>query len=299
MPYYLLLPLAAAIIYSLGSIVLKRSLAEGVSLDQSFHLTNICLGICFLPLLLLETQPVEWRHIGKPIAMGAAFFVGNWLTFLAICRGDVSLVTPVLGTKVVFVAIGVTLLTGAAPTPPLWLAAVLAMAGIFLMSLTDIRGGQKVGFTIAVTLVSAVFFGLNDVIVAIWAEEFGVYSFLAIGSMTVTILTLTWWVCQGRPSLRLNGAKRNWMVAGAILISIQAVAIGIALGAFRDPTGVNVVYASRGIWIILMLIIFGTALGNREHRAAGRGFIWRVCGTLVLTAAIIIAVIERAKHPLH
>lgn len=285
-------------IYSLGSIVIKRSLAEGVSMDQSFHLTNVCLGICFLPLLLLETQPFDWHQIGKPIAMGAAFFVGNWLTFLAICRGDVSLVTPVLGTKVVFVAIGVTLLTGAAPTPPLWFAAVLAMSGIFLMSLTDLRGGQKVGFTIAVTLVSAVFFGLNDVIVAIWAEEFGVFSFLVTGAMTVSILTLIWWGFQGRPSLRLGGAKRGWMVAGAVLISMQAVAMGISLGAFHDPTGVNVVYASRGIWIILMVVIFGGILGNREHRSAGRGFLWRVCGTLVLTAAIIIAVVERAKHPL-
>jgi drug/metabolite transporter (DMT)-like permease len=267
--------------------------------DQSFHLTNVCLGICFLPLLMLETQPLDWHQIGKPIAMGAAFFVGNWLTFLAICRGDVSLVTPVLGTKVVFVALGVTLLTGTAPTPPLWFAAVLAMAGIFLMSLTDLRGGRKVGFTIAVTLVSAVFFGLNDVIVALWAEDFGVYSFLVIGAMTVSVLTLIWWGFQGHPCLRLRGAKRGWMLAGAVLISLQAVAMGISLGAFHDPTGVNVVYASRGIWIILMVVIFGGILGNREHLSAGRGFLWRVCGTLILTSAIIIAVVERAKHPLH
>jgi drug/metabolite transporter (DMT)-like permease len=297
-PYYLLLPLAAAIIYSLGSIVIKRALAEGVTMDQSFHLTNICLGVSFLPLLLWETHPVDWSQVGKPIAMGVAFFVGNWLTFLAIRRGDVSLVTPVLGTKVVFVAIGMTLLTGAAPTPPLWFAAVLAMVGIVLMSLTDLRGGQKVGFTVAVTLASAVFFGLNDVIVAMWAEDFGIYAFLSIGSMTVSLLSAIWWGVQGRPSLWLSGTRRRWAAAGAVLISLQAVAMGIALGAFHDPTGVNVVYASRGIWIILMVIVFGAALGNSEHREAGRGFLWRVVGTLVLTAAIVIAVVERSKHPL-
>jgi len=109
-PYYLLLPLAAAVIYSLGSIVVKRALKDGVTMDQSFHLTNFVVGLVFLPLLFFEETVLKWLEVWRSLIMGSMFFAGNWLTFVAIKRGDVSLVTPIMGTKVVFVAVGVVLL---------------------------------------------------------------------------------------------------------------------------------------------------------------------------------------------
>lgn len=296
MPFYLLLPLFAAILYALGSIAIKRALGEGVRAGQTFFLSNVILGLVFLPLLGVGFGAIDWSQVGKPIAMGTTFFVGNWLTFAAIRRGDVSLVTPLMGTKVVFVALGVALFTGSLPSPALMLAAVLTTLGIFVMGMADIRGGSHLLLTIATALASAACFGLNDVLVNHWAADFGELPFLALGSATVAIWSLLAWLCQGRPPFFPKGPGAIWAWAGTSIVAVQALVLGIALAYFNDATGVNVVYASRGLWVIALVVVFGRFFGNSEHRDRGRGFLWRVAGTLLLTVAIVIAVAARAAQ---
>lgn len=298
MPYYLLLPLASAIIFSLGSIVIKRALKEGVTMDQSFHLTNLLLGAMFFPLLFLERSVVEWADFWKPILMGVAFFVGNWLAFFGLKRGDVSLVTPIMGTKVVFVAVGVVLLTGKIPSVPLWIAAFLTAAGIFVMGIADLKKGRHLHFTVGVTLGSAAVFGLSDVLVSWWAADFGALTFITLAFLSVSFFTSVMWLIQKRPSLKLKSGQKSWTWWGGVLISLQALAMSIALSFYDDATGINVVYASRGVWAIVLVVALGVTLGNREHKDSGKAFWWRVAGTFILTVAIVIAVVDRSNHPI-
>lgn len=295
MPLYLLFPAAAAAVYALGSIVVKRALKDGVGMRQSFHLANIVLGLAFLPLLFIGGDRIDWALVWKPLTMGTVFFAGQWLTFAAIRRGDVSLVTPLMGTKVVFVALGVVVLTGGMPSRPLWLAAFLTTLGIFTMGLADIRGGSHFLFTALVALASASVFGVSDVLVSAWSEGFGAMPFLAVGSATVALWSVAVWLGQKRPALLPRGPGAKWAWAGAGLIALQAMVLGIALALFDDATGINVVYASRGLWVIVLVVVFGGFLGNSEHRDKGRGFLWRVAGTVLLTVAIVIAVVDRAQ----
>ena len=60
LPVYLLIPLVSAIVYALGSILVKRALKEGVSMDQTFHITNFMVGVGFLPFFFLETTE-KWH----------------------------------------------------------------------------------------------------------------------------------------------------------------------------------------------------------------------------------------------
>ncbi len=292
-PPYLLLPLVAAVLYALGSIVVKRALKEGVTMDQSFHLTNLALGLMFFPLVFLEKNGIDWSQTAKPVLIGAAFFFAHWLTFAALRRGDVSFVTPLMGTKVVFVALGVVLLTGKTPGVPLWIAAVLTTLGIFVMGLADLKGGRHLAFTAVVTLSSALLFGLFDVLVSWWAADFGELAFLAIGMGTVPLFSLALWFLQGCPALAMTKTRAKWTGWGAVLIALQAVFMGLGLSFFDDATGVNVVYASRGLWTIVLLVVLGRFLGNSERHDTGRGFLWRVLGTILLTIAILIAVVDR------
>lgn len=295
MPFYLLLPLFAAAIYALGSISIKRALGEGVRMGQSFHLSNAVLGCVFLPLLFLEREGIRWPLVWKPLVMGSTFFAGHWLTFGAIRRGDVSLVTPLMGTKVVFVAVGSAVLAGSAPSGALWIAAVSTTLGIFVMGLADLKGGGPFGAILAMALASALVFGLSDVFVNAWARDFGAMPFLAVGSGTVALWSLAMWFCQGRPRFFPSGAGTKAAWAGAVFIALQAMVMSIALALFDDATGINVVYASRGLWAVALVVVFGRFLGNSEHRDSGRAFLWRVAGTVLLTFAIVVAVMDRAK----
>ena len=295
MPLYLTLPFAAATIYALGSFFIKRALKEGVTMDQSFHLTNFAVGIMFLPLFFFERNIIDWSLIWKPAIMGGTFFVGTWLTFVGIKRGDVSMVTPIMGTKVVFVALGVVLVTGKMPSFALWVAAIMTAVGILVMGMADMKKGQHLVFTIFITLASAAVFGLCDVLVSTWSPLFGALTFLAIGSLVVALLSGVMWLFQARPNLKLPRVAGKWAWWGAFFIGLQAIFMGLGLGFFDDATGINVVYASRGLWVIVLVVVLGKALGNSEHHDTGRMFLWRVAGTVLLTVAIVIAVMDRAK----
>lgn len=265
-------------------------------MDQSFHLSNFVLAAVFLPLLFFETEAIDWAQVWKPIAMGMVFFVANWLTFLSLKKGDVSLVTPLMGTKVVFVAIAVVLLMGQSLSSALWFAAILTAIGIFVMGLGDIKGGSALWFTIIITLGSAACFGLSDVLVSWWAGDFAKLSFLSFSCLTIAICSAILWLFQKCPSLRLNENGRKWAWWGALLVALQALGMGYALSFFADDaTGINVVYASRGLWVIVLVVVLGKALGNQEHQQKGKAFWWRVLGTVILTGAIVIAVVDRAK----
>ena len=294
MPIYLLIPFASAVTYALGSIAIKRALSEGTTMDQAFYYANFVLGAVFLPFFFLETRAIDWTLAWQPALMGLAFLSGTWLTFVAIRMGDVSLVTPIMGTKVVFVAIGAVWLMGETPSLLLWIAAAFTAAGIFIMGLADLRGVRAVVPTVGITLASAGIFGLCDVMVSAWSRDFGAKTFLALGTMGVTGFSVIKWVVSGCVSLRVPSGAVLWVWVGSFAIALQAAALGLALSFYRDPTGINVVYASRGLWVIVLIVGLGGWLGNREHHALGRAFLWRIGGTILLTTAIVIAVFDRS-----
>jgi len=275
----------------------KRGLEEGASLDQSFHLTNFAIGITFLPLFFLERQEVRWDLIHQPILTGIAFYFGSLLTFVAIRRGDVSLATPLMGTKAVFVAVGITVLAGRPPSPALWVAASLTAGGILLMGAKDLHARDPAFLPVtAAALGSAATFAFCDVFVRMWAETFGALTFLAISSVLVSVFSIPVWRFQNRnrklPLIPPRPAA-PFVLAGAGLIAFQAIFLGLALSFIDDATGINVVYASRGLWAIVLIGWAGHHFGNHERHRPGGAFWWRVVGTLLLTTGIVIAVISR------
>src|SRR5690606_33925709 len=110
---------------------------------------------------------------------------------------------------------------------------------------------------------------------------------------TVPLFSFVLWLLQGRPALTMTKTGAKWTGWGAVLIALQAVFMGFGLSFFDDATGVNGGYASRGLWTIVLLVVLGRFLGNSERHDTGRGFLWRVLGTILLTIAILIAVVDR------
>jgi hypothetical protein len=73
------------------------------------------------------------------------------------------------------------------------------------------------------------------------------------------------------------------------------MAMGIALAFFNDPTGVNIIYSTRGMWSLALVWFAGSWFGNPERSSAGpRAMAWRFAGTSLITAAVILAVIARS-----
>jgi drug/metabolite transporter (DMT)-like permease len=200
----------------------------------------------------------------------------------------------VLGSKVVFVALGATVLVAERIPPIMWLAAIITTAGIFLMSATDLktpRGGHLAG-PVVMALISAAFFAVCDVLVQHWAPAFGAKRFLVICTMTTAGLSLLSMLPPGRPRLAWNTAVR-WSVGGSVLIAAQAMLVALALATWGDALGVNVVYATRGLWILLIVAVFGPLIGNLERRDSGKAYRIRILAACLLLVGVVCAVMGR------
>jgi drug/metabolite transporter (DMT)-like permease len=294
-PWYLLLPLVAAVGYAIASLLLKKALNEGAHPMACFHINNWVSSLMFLPLALFETQPVSWQQWFVPVGLGGLFFTGSWFTFIAMQRGDVSLVTPVLGSKVVFVALSSSLLIAGSMKPLMWVAAIITTAGIFLMSATDFKTpkGARLAGPVVMALISAAFFALADVLLQMWAPAFGPKTFLALLAGTTGALSLlTMTLLPKSPPVPWNRATQ-WSLGGSILIAVQAIILSLALAFYHDAIGVNVVYATRGIWSLAVVALLGPLLGNRERHDSGRAYGIRIVAATLIMAGVACAVIAR------
>ena len=241
LPWYLLLPLAAAVIYAVASMFLKKALSEGVHPMACFHINNWAASLVFVPLALFEKGPVQWHLAWVPVGVGFMFFFGGWFTFIAMTRGDVSLVTPVLGSKVVFVAMASSLLIADRLPMVMWLAAIITTAGIFLMSATDLKTprGARLAGPVVMALISSAFFAFSDVVLQRWAPQLGGKMFLAIMSATTgTLSALVISLLPSAPPMQWNAAMK-WSVGGSVLTALQSLLVGLALAFYQDAMGVT------------------------------------------------------------
>src|SRR5437870_2701575 len=129
---YLIWPLVAALAFALGSMVYKRAYVEGAGLVHTAILNNVLLGIIFLPLLALDTRPVPWDKWHQPTLTSLVYVLGHLLNVAALRFGDVSLATPLLGAKIIFVAFIGWAILGVQLSAALWLASVLATLGVLM-----------------------------------------------------------------------------------------------------------------------------------------------------------------------
>ena len=288
---YLLLPLLAAMVFALGAMVFKRAYEEGAGVVHAVVVNNVLLAIVFLPLFAFEPRPVLWSQWSLPVLTGAAFAAGHLLNVLSLRVGDVSVATPLLGAKVIFVALIAWLVFGWPLTGRVWFAALLTSTGVFLMGLTDFKPGRRAGLTTALAVGCAAVFSLTDVMIQSWANDFGVFNFLAfvfaaLGMFSVAMLPFFGWksLCAPRKAW-------PWIFAATGLSATQAIIITTAIGIWRDAATANVVYATRGLWSIALVWCVGHWLKNTErHTAGGRAMGFRSLGAALILISVALAV---------
>jgi drug/metabolite transporter (DMT)-like permease len=110
LPLDLLLPLASSVVYVVAALFLKRAAEAGASVWRTTRICNVFAAIFFAPLWLLGGNIPDGPGWWQPAVVALMFLVGQMFTVLALRSGDVSVTTPVLGLKVVLVAVFITVL---------------------------------------------------------------------------------------------------------------------------------------------------------------------------------------------
>jgi len=297
-PGALLLPLGAGFGYACGAIAIKRSLSSGISGSWVNVICNAVMAFSFQWLWLLPGGVISPRLLLAPSVCGFLFFLGQICTFRAIATGDVSVFTPLLGTKVVLVTLFSVFLLGQPLPGSWWGASVLATLGIAIISYTPGGSHRHLAKAVAWSLGAATLFALTDVLVQSWVPRVG-YSRFAPVMFGVTglfsLLHLPALLHGARKQQRSSGmavvpvGALPWLFAGSLLLAVQALGMYSAIGLYGCAALTNILYGSRCLWSVLLVWLLGSlvsegAVGGDRSAVMFR----RLLGALLLLSAMAL-----------
>lgn len=287
----LIMPFAASLLYVFGALFLKDASVRGVGVWRTAVVTNFIFAAVFGALWLLGGTLREASAWTEPATAAALFLAGQVLSLFALQRGDVSVATPILGLKVVLVALFVTLVIGDRVPGAVWAAAALSSGGIWLLSRDG--GTSRSGRTAEALVLgglAAAAFALFDVLVQKWAPAWGAGRFLPLVMGFVALYSLPLLAIAGKPVP--PGAWRP-LLLGAVLVAVQGLLLISSLALFARATTINVVYSARGLWSVALVWIVGHWFGNRERERGGAVFRSRLAGAALLLGAIVLVIAAR------
>ena len=285
MPWVVILPLIAAFLYALAAIHLKRALAEGVNRWRVTFASNVVMALGYQLCWPLHTQPFSGAGAWHAALAACTFFSGQIFTFLAFNRGDVSVITPLLGTKVIWVALFSMLLLGHAHSATLWLAVFMTAIGTAVLGHVPGAHPRHAAFSIGSALATSCSFGMTDVLVQKYSPAWGFGSFIPVMFLFVGAFSLTLIPFMGRA----GPWSPAWLLPGSVVLAVQALGMAVALTYFGQATRVNIAYNTRGLWSVGLIWAFGHWFGNTERDAGTTRMLQRLAGAALLVCAILIA----------
>ncbi len=287
LPLPFFVPLTSALCYPVAAMMLKRATEGGCGPWRISFLANWVQAAIFSLLWLLPVEhDASVVNVAHAVTAGCIFFVGQLFTFLALTRGDVSVATPVLGSKVIFVALFTVLLGAAVVTPAMWFAVLLTAAATALLGG---GGGSAQRDALLRTLLygftAAAAFAFTDVLQQRWVPPWGFTHYAATMFLTVAVLSFAL-VPFFSGSLRaLPPATWRWALGGGAVLAVQACGVAWAIVNI-GATNTNVLYNSRGMWSVVLVWTIGHWFGNVERARGPVVMLRRLCGSALLLAAI-------------
>ena len=297
LPFHLLLPLVGAVIYVVAALLLKRASDLGADVWRSTRIINYTQALISAPLLLLGGTVPSSSLWWEPVVAGLLFFSGQVFTLLALTTGDVSVATPVLGSKIVLVALMSVVLIGDPISARLWTAAALSSVAIGLLNVSPGGTHRRVGTTILLAGLGAISYACFDVLVQKWSPVWGTGRFIPFAMAFGALYSLALPRGARLRSTELHVSQRSypysrWLAAGAVCFAVQGLMFMTAVSVYRQVTSANVLYSSRGLWSVVGVWAIGHWFTNREQHLGGRVLAWRFLGAVLLMAAIVMVLLD-------
>jgi hypothetical protein len=263
-------------------------------------------------IVALQVGPVG-ASVPQLLVVTGLTLTGFTIILYAFATEDASTVGPVLGLKVIFVALLESVLQWRAVPPGVATGAVVSLVGIALISQTDhwsLRPRDLLRPGILLMGVAGLAFAVSDMFVrrgvGLWGGpsaglHFGLYSVLLSGACAVVALALLRPLRPALQALRLGG-EFSWAAArgSAGLLSLNAVTILLfqvlfiaSLGVGQLPTVSNILYNTRSLFIVALMAFLVLGRGSTVERAGGRAYLYRTGGVALTLSAVALALVWR------
>ena len=287
-PASIVIPLCSAVGYTFAAMALKRAMDGGHPWRVLF-IVNLIGAVLFQTWLLHGGEAFTSTNVIHAMLAGTAFFIGQVFTFIAISRGDISIATPVLGTKVVFVALLVFATGGEELGWKLWVATFLTTVALALLGGEWRANRERLLVSVGFAFLASVAFAATDVMQQLWVPAFGFGHFGPVMFATVGLLSFTLIPFFSAPLREMPRPMVVWAFGGGTLLTIQAMGIAYCIAVYHEVTVTNVLYNTRGLWSVALVWVVGHWFANAEKHVGQAIMTRRLIGALILLAAVYLS----------
>ena len=290
---HLLLPAICAVLYVLAALTLKRAAALGVGVWRSTFVANWMACLSFVPWWFWSRGTVHpLADYWQPAVTALTYLGGQLFIFLAIARGDVSVTTPVMGLKVVFVALLSHVLHAGAVPMKWWIGALASAGAVGLLHLGEPHERRPHLLQAALLAgLSAASYSLNDVLLQKWVPAWGSGSYLPPMFLLTAVYSFAFVPFFHGPLRSLDGKSWRWVGLGAALMALNNAGIVIAIGLWGGATAVNIIYSVRGLVSVGLVWAVGHWFHSAERHLATRALGFRLAGAALMLGAIVLVLI--------
>jgi drug/metabolite transporter (DMT)-like permease len=290
---HLLIPLTCAFVYVIAALTLKRATELGVGVWRTSFVANWAMFLVFLPWWFVFGGTLHpLADYWQPAVTGLCFLGGQVFIILAISRGDISITTPVMGSKVILVASFSSLLRVGDVPLQWWIGAGLSAAAVALLHAGEKNGQHRnVGTTVLLATASAASYGLGDVLMQKWVPAWGTASFFPPMFLIVGLYSCALIPFFRAPLRELSSVAWRWVGPGALLMALNNAGIVLTLGIWGGATAVNIVYSIRGLMSVVIVWVIGHWFASSEQHLAPRVLRFRLVSAAMMIAAIALVLV--------
>lgn len=253
-------------------------------------LSHIVIGVVSLPLAVLmrpaEMPPVS-EYIVSLLCCAGFYLVGQALFFAAIAHSEPSRVSPLLGLKILMLAVINAVFLGMDFGVAKWVAVGLSTTAIFLLS----NSGGKMGVRpLVFAVLACVGYSLSDLNIKILVDKFdfmGVFGRSILTSSMCYVLcglvgAIALMFCRGRTDketwLYALPFSVTWFISIIFLFSCFSL-VGVVFG--------NILQSTRGlISVVLGFAIAHAGFETWEPKVEKKIFLQRLLAALLMTSAV-------------
>jgi drug/metabolite transporter (DMT)-like permease len=285
------LNLLSDVAIAIACISLKEGIQQGCGVLRSLFIANLIYGIAYIPFLFFtETHCLLCTYLWKPILAGFMIFLGQMLVFLAMRFGDITVQTPLMGLKLIFIAFFTYFVGFQELNEFTWIAVILSVIGISVLGINEINNPKRILTTIALTAGACASLAIADLMIQTWAPDYGHYHFTVYMSLSLPLCSLLLIPFIKREPSNMTTKAKNWTYFGSGMLALGSILFVMPIAFRGQATIVNILSNTRGLWAVFFVWIAGSWLSISDNQLPRKVLIQRFIGALLLLASVSLVI---------
>jgi len=284
-----------AIAYLLSRILFGR----GFPLIKLLAMGHVVMAVAAGPVLVAVWRadmpgPAVW--LWPVVGTVGGYLIGQCGLFYALRHTEASRVAPLLGLKIVMLAVLAVTLLDLPLSPEQWVAVVIATAAAFVLNHT---GGSIPVRALAAILVTCLFYSFSDLMIVQLVDAVQLDDGRVVASIRATAMAYVFLGVVALPLLPWLGSRklRDWKAvlpyAAAWLGSMFCMFAAIGL---VQVVLANILQSTRGIIaVVLGAIVAKIGHVHLEQRTTRAVLVRRVVAATLMTVAVALYVIGKQR----